>query len=150
MKPGSLLPRDVVSGSDFNHRRYTTTPSPKPPPPTLPTPHGRRRRYCCYCCCCAAAAIVLWLRLVSPAFVLNKTNKNGCSVDAVIVVIEPGRAEPQLIGRGHRHRHLRPCPRRCCCCCGGGCCDATAQQLLLLRCCLSDRVVPGLPLSMSQ
>ena len=62
----------------------------------------------------------------------------------MLVVIEPGRAAvPQLIWRGHRHRHLRPTPAaaaaatvlllRCCCCC----------------CCLSDGVVLGLPLSVS-
>ena len=120
-----------------NHRRYTTTLSPKPPPTT---PHGRRRRRCCCCCsccCCSccAAAIVLRLRLVSPAFVSNKHDKKldfCCCGDDRGDRARPSRAAvPQLIWRGHRHRNLRPCPRRCCCCC------------------LSNGVVPGLPLSVS-
>ena len=98
-----------------------------------------RRLLCCGCGWCL-------LRLFLKHFTKNCLFCCGDRGDRA----RPSRADvPQLIWRGHRHRHLRPCPRRCCYYCGSGCCDVTAQQLLLLRCCLSDGVVLGLPLSVS-
>ena len=94
------------------------------------------------CCCAAAVVLTQRLRLVSPAFVY-KIKKTGCSVVVVMMVmIEPGRAAvPQLMWRGHRHRHLLPRPRCCCCCCGGGGCGSGASStLLLLLCCFRPAV----------
>ena len=102
---------------------------------------------------------MLRLRVVSPAFVSKYIYKTGCSVVVVIVVIEPGRAE--LLCRNPSGGAIAtatsvPAPAAAAAAAasgaaviGSGCCDATAQQQLLLRCCLSDGVVLGLPLSVS-
>ena len=81
--------------------------------------HRHPRRTATAAAATAAAAAVRRLLLRSCGWCLLclflKKKKKRLFFAMMIVVIEPGRsAVPRLILRGHRHRHLRPRPRRCC------------------------------------